>query len=308
VLASIYLDAVKLREWTLSASDSTGFPFDFKVPVRQDQQLYFRFAMRGNSSCDRSRWEGLEIKLTALDLPAVDFRTVQNGLPAGTVRFVNLTSEVADAGPQRWAWDFDNDGLIDSWREKPGTFTYPSPGTYSARLQVENGAGWAEYAETVAVAGEETWNAITDFGSIQGGNQWFYYERLGSTFLPLTWTGSYWQGTLTWTRIFSNYDHPDARPAARAWQAPWDGEMTLDFHVRETNPAGCGDGVIVKVLHNTAAFYGPQSIAAGDSTGFTEHIVRAVSAGDMIYFVTEQNQSLNCDATAWSPVITLRSP
>ncbi|HEU4918889.1 MAG TPA: PKD domain-containing protein [Candidatus Limnocylindrales bacterium] len=42
--------------------------------------------------------------------------------------------------PTSWAWDFDNDGTVDSTERHP-TFTYSAPGAYSVKLTVANAAG-----------------------------------------------------------------------------------------------------------------------------------------------------------------------
>jgi PKD repeat protein len=43
-------------------------------------------------------------------------------------------------GASAWAWDFQDDGRVDSTQRDP-RFTYTTPGTYSVRLTVRNDAG-----------------------------------------------------------------------------------------------------------------------------------------------------------------------
>jgi PKD repeat protein len=49
--------------------------------------------------------------------------------------------------PTSWAWDFDNNGSVDSTAQNP-VHTYPNPGTYSVRLTVSNGAGTDDELKT----------------------------------------------------------------------------------------------------------------------------------------------------------------
>jgi trimeric autotransporter adhesin len=49
---------------------------------------------------------------------------------------VNFT-DTSSGNPNEWAWDFQNDGIVDSTVKNP-TFTYTSVGTYSVRLTVTN--------------------------------------------------------------------------------------------------------------------------------------------------------------------------
>jgi unsaturated chondroitin disaccharide hydrolase len=53
-----------------------------------------------------------------------------------TVNFTDSSS----GGPTSWAWDFQNDGTIDSTGQNP-VFTYTSPGSYTVKLTVANDAG-----------------------------------------------------------------------------------------------------------------------------------------------------------------------
>jgi PKD repeat protein len=54
-----------------------------------------------------------------------------------TVRF---TDQSTGAGITVWAWDFQNDGMIDSTDQNP-SFTYTKAGTYSVKLTVTNPGG-----------------------------------------------------------------------------------------------------------------------------------------------------------------------
>jgi len=63
--------------------------------------------------------------------------TVQSGTAPLTVIFTNKST---GTGPLTYAWDFDNDGTVDSTLSSP-THIYPEAGTYSVKLTATNGAG-----------------------------------------------------------------------------------------------------------------------------------------------------------------------
>jgi PKD repeat protein len=60
-----------------------------------------------------------------------------SGLEQLPVTFINQTSTY---GATTWAWDFENDGTIDSTERSP-VHTYPAAGTYSVRLTATNALG-----------------------------------------------------------------------------------------------------------------------------------------------------------------------
>ena len=57
-----------------------------------------------------------------------------------TVTFRDLSFFESEAPTQTWAWDFDNNGIIDSDAQHP-SHTYNEPGDYSVSLQVTNASG-----------------------------------------------------------------------------------------------------------------------------------------------------------------------
>ena len=70
-------------------------------------------------------------------IPAADFSAnVTNGTVPLTVKFTDKSTGF----PTAWAWDFDNDGVVDNTTQNP-TYTYNVPGNYSVNLTVTNSAG-----------------------------------------------------------------------------------------------------------------------------------------------------------------------
>ncbi|MGK0205806.1 MAG: PKD repeat protein, partial [Planctomycetota bacterium] len=56
-------------------------------------------------------------------------------------------TDISVGTPTTWAWDFDNDGTIDSTEQSP-SFTYTTPGTYTVKLTASNAAGSNEVIKT----------------------------------------------------------------------------------------------------------------------------------------------------------------
>src|SRR5262245_13492265 len=63
---------------------------------------------------------------------------VSGGATPVTVHFTDRSYTNVAAGPTSWAWDFENDGVVDSTQRNP-THTYPSCGRYTVSLRVTDG-------------------------------------------------------------------------------------------------------------------------------------------------------------------------
>lgn len=61
---------------------------------------------------------------------------ITSGVRDLTVNFKDIS--FPEGGVLEWQWDFDNDGVIDSYEQYP-TFTYTEPGTYTVSLTVSDG-------------------------------------------------------------------------------------------------------------------------------------------------------------------------
>ncbi len=69
--------------------------------------------------------------------PTADFSaTPTSGTAPLTVNFSDLSS----GSPTNWAWDFDNNGVVDSTVQNP-SFVYANPGSYTVKLTVSNANG-----------------------------------------------------------------------------------------------------------------------------------------------------------------------
>jgi PKD repeat protein len=70
---------------------------------------------------------------------------------AGTAPLQVQFTDASSGAPTSWAWDFQNDGVVDSTVANP-QFTYTAPGTYSVRLVVSNAQGSDEELKVNLVA------------------------------------------------------------------------------------------------------------------------------------------------------------
>jgi PKD repeat protein len=71
---------------------------------------------------------------------------VAAGVAPLSVTFTDASTE----SPTSWAWDFQNDGVVDSTAQSP-TFSYTAPGVYTVRLVATNEAGSGEVVQTSAI-------------------------------------------------------------------------------------------------------------------------------------------------------------
>ena len=94
-----------------------------------------------NAGGNGNRLKGNYIQVTAPANhdPVVDFSADSRvGTTPFTVQFTDLTM----TDPTVWAWDFQNDGTIDSALQNPA-YTYTLPGTYQVKLTATNASGTA---------------------------------------------------------------------------------------------------------------------------------------------------------------------
>lgn len=108
-----------------------------------------------------------------------------------TVKFTNNSTGTA---PLTYAWDFDNDGTVDSIEKNP-TYVYTTAGTYSVKLTVTNEAGSDEEIKIdyITVNPASTPAAISL--SPNAGTAGTFVTVTGSGFVPSTSNGVVWFDT-----------------------------------------------------------------------------------------------------------------
>ncbi|EJW16687.1 hypothetical protein M5X00_16115 [Paenibacillus alvei] len=153
-----------------------------------------------------------------------------------------------------------------------------------------------------------TSSAIKEFSSIQGDGNWYYQEWNGKEYKDLTWNADLkqWQGSTFWLRIAREFQHPDGNDSVRKWVAPKDGKINITGKVAKLERQIYGDGVRVKIKKNRTQIW-PTSewkdIACDDTKGVNISLVTEVEKGDSIYFIVNQNQTIDYDTTYWNPMI-----
>jgi PKD repeat protein len=70
------------------------------------------------------------------------------GVPTSGSAPLNVQfTDTSTNGPNAWAWDFQNDGIVDS-TVRNARFTYTAPGTYSVKLTASNSGGSGTFVRT----------------------------------------------------------------------------------------------------------------------------------------------------------------
>jgi len=101
-----------------------------------------------------------------------------SGLSPLTVRFSSAGSSDADGDPLSYAWDFDDNGSVDSTAANP-THTYSSAGDKRARLTVADGTGGSGTAVVSVVVGNT--RPVVQLNGIPQGGLYSWSENLTTT-------------------------------------------------------------------------------------------------------------------------------
>ena len=91
--------------------------------------------------------------LSGAPAPTASFTAVPSiGRAPFTTQFSDTSTPVAPAvgKPTSWAWDFTNDGIVDSTQQFP-THQYATPGNFTVKLTATNAAGFTSATMTIKV-------------------------------------------------------------------------------------------------------------------------------------------------------------
>ncbi len=147
-----------------------------------------------------------------------------------------------------------------------------------------------------------TYSAVTDFSGVQGQHGWYY---LSSTGAQLTWNGNFWSGSDGYIGLWDDGGHPgNSTDAVRRWVAPQGGSVQITGNTFDGDTS-CGvDGVQVTIKKNGTVLW-QQTIAAGDTTGYSFNLSNTVAVNDQLDFVTNKLTTSSCDNTVFTPTIVL---
>jgi PKD repeat protein len=163
-------------------------PYRIDIPaginVRPNSQYKFTFTMTAPAApgyytpkyemiSDGYGWFGAKAAKTirvvsnAASVPSAKFvANVTSGQAPLTVQF---TDQSTTTGTCSYAWDFDNNGIVDSTSKNP-TFTYSTAGTYMAKLTVSNSAGSNSIIKTITVTAASVVPTAGFSTNVTGGN------------------------------------------------------------------------------------------------------------------------------------------
>ena len=101
---------------------------------------------------------------------AVINATPTSGSPPLTVNFTSAGSSDPEGGPLTYAWDLNGDGVYNEGTGATATYTYTTPGAYTARLRVTDSGGLSSTASVTVTAGNTPPTAT--ILSPPGGTTW----------------------------------------------------------------------------------------------------------------------------------------
>ncbi|AKB34222.1 cell surface protein [Methanosarcina siciliae HI350] len=143
-------DVVKAGDENVLLASAT---FVAETPGESEISLTFNRLDDDSGSNINAVTEASSVKVQGSStLPVANFTaTPTSGDSPLTVQF---TDESAGS-PTAWAWDFDNDGSIDSTEQNP-SYTYTSAGTYTVNLTVANAEGNDSEVKTDYITASES--------------------------------------------------------------------------------------------------------------------------------------------------------
>ncbi|MFA7198515.1 MAG: PKD domain-containing protein, partial [Methanoculleus sp.] len=125
--------------------------------------------------------------------PAADFTA---NVTAGDAPLAVQFTDASSGSPTSWAWDFENDGIVDSTEQSP-SHTYTTAGTYTVNLTVTNAAGsdTATRADYITVASGVA--PVADFTAtpLSGEVPLAVQFTDASTGTPTSWAWDFGDGT-----------------------------------------------------------------------------------------------------------------
>jgi PKD repeat protein len=120
--------------WAVDPAAATPTKYDI---VADSQALGTIGKYDSRDYIDAPGWDGFTVAVLPTQPPVAAFTAdVTSGAAPLTVNFTDQSGGT----PTTWAWDFNNDGVVDSTAQNP-TYVYEDGGTYAVKLDVTNSAG-----------------------------------------------------------------------------------------------------------------------------------------------------------------------
>ncbi|MDD5095307.1 MAG: PKD domain-containing protein [Dehalococcoidia bacterium] len=96
-----------------------------------------------NDGADSPGFEGFSV----VELPPATTAAFTADVTSGTAPLTVHFTDQSTGSPTSWAWDFDNNGTVDSIAQNP-SYVYASAGTYTVKLTATNAGGSDEETKT----------------------------------------------------------------------------------------------------------------------------------------------------------------
>jgi PKD repeat protein len=173
--------AIDAGEPQVAASTDSGgtlSPVSLTVPAIAAGSYYVRADMPAGGFVP-----DVSAGFTVLSAPTAAFTSdVQSGAPPLTVQFTDQSSGSLSS----WAWDFDNDGAVDSTEQNP-VHIYDAAGIYTVKLAVANAYGsddeiktdyisvWSTFTVTATAGDNGSIDPVGDVVVVEGGSQSFTF-------------------------------------------------------------------------------------------------------------------------------------
>jgi len=190
------------------------------------------------------------------------------------VKFTGTSTGGPDSGTTTWAWDFNNDLIVDFQGPGQYTYTYANAGTYTAKLTVTKGAESSTVTKTIIPGTLTASFTYTPPNPIAKQDVTFTDTSKG---IPISWKWE-WQRKLTtktWT-VWTEFGNGAQNPSY-----PFDPSGTYNVRLTPKNscPSSCTPStktITIKVAPPVACFSGtilsktaPLSVTLTESPGDT---------------------------------------
>jgi len=134
-------------------------------------------------------------------------------VPASPIANQPVTFTDASTGsPTSWAWDFDNDGTVDSTARIPPTVIFSNAGTYTVTLKVSKGDESSTIPKDIIVAAPPV-PLTADFTATQAGctSPWTVTFTDKSTGSPTSWKWEYKKASES-DSLYKAFTYPSLTP------------------------------------------------------------------------------------------------
>ena len=296
---------------------STNTPTSWKWEYKNATSVWTQFATVRNPSFSFSSSGIFDIRLTATNAAGADnetkagYITVNNPPSApvaafgatptsGTAPLTVTFSDLSTGTVTSRAWDFDNDGTLDSTAQNP-SHTYTSTGSYTVNLTVAGPGGSDSERKTgyITVTPPSPVAAFT--ATPRSGSPPLAVSFADqSTNSPTSWKWEYKNATVDWTS-FSTTRNPSYTF----------GTGTYDIRLNATNSGGSDTETKTGYITVNTTPVPPNADFSADPTGGSVPLTvrfSDTSTGMITGWIWDFNGDGSTDSTAQDPVYTYSAP